>query len=171
LFEESQELLMGIVTRLGVKFLPFSIIETAVFFAFTALYIYAPSAIYSGHWAKIAAARNDARAQAMSGAMAHARELGVSGEELAKAGQAAADAIGTEMVPSKSLPIWAWVVMGAAYLLIVTVWWKPADQRSDDIELQALAIVSALVVVGLCAYYHSQVAGLAGTFFGIFQKA
>jgi MFS superfamily sulfate permease-like transporter len=45
------------------------------------------------------------------------------------------------------MPAWMWIVVGLAYLLIVTVWWSPTDEASDNSELIAFAVVLALVLI------------------------
>jgi hypothetical protein len=161
---------MGIITRFNIRSRLISVTdEVMIFFLFTALFFWAPPVLYSSAWQHTAIARNDARAQAMSEAQQQALDGGATEEEAKKAGQDAANEIGPAMAATKSLPIWGWVVMGAVYVLIVTVWWKPADQEADNIELLSLAIVSTLLVVGLCVWYHREVGSLYDTFKGIFK--
>jgi len=49
-----------------------------------------------------------------------------------------------------STPVWMWIVAGAGYVLLVTLYWAPGDQQLDDAELRAFGVfVVTVVVVGL----------------------
>jgi len=158
---------MGILTRLGVKSIPLSIIETAVFFVFTAGYFYGPQAIFPNRWRGNAEVRNAARDKARDAAEQDALQGGATQEEADKAGAKAADAVGPAMVASKSLPVWTWIALGIVYLLIITVWWIPGDEEANRKELIALAIVASATAVAVCAIYWQEVLGVAKTFYDI----
>ena len=53
----------------------------------------------------------------------------------------------------ESMPVGAWTVLGALYLLTVTIWWAPGEAADNDVELAALLTVFlfCLLVVGIYA--------------------
>ncbi|MCE5278669.1 MAG: hypothetical protein ABFD92_13315 [Planctomycetaceae bacterium] len=65
------------------------------------------------------------------------------------------------------VPVWLWFVQGAVYLLLVTIYWAPAGEGINEIELRALVLtmLAALVAAGVANF--ALVRGLAKTFWNI----
>ena len=159
---------MSMMTRIGVRSLPLSIIETALFFVLTAGYFATPPRIYS----KVQEARSDARAEArtefMEPAIAKAVEEGKTPLDAKKLAEIEADReIGLSIRRDASTPIWVWVILGLVYLLIVTVWWTPGSEEDNKTELTALAIVFILTLVLAGVYKHEVVIDVVGEFWNI----
>ncbi len=56
---------------------------------------------------------------------------------------------GYRAIFDSTLPIWGWILLGAAYLVLVTIWWSPGEKADNEKELLAFAIVAAgTVIVG-----------------------
>jgi len=146
---------MSMMTRIGVRSLPLSVVEVALFFAVTAGYFAVPPRIYSDFQEKRSEARAKAREEFIVPAIAKAIEEGKT-EAVAKrlAEDAADKQVGRSIRRDASMPLWIWVILGLVYLLIVTVWWTPGGEEDNKTELTALAIVSvvALIVAGVWQY-------------------
>jgi len=158
---------MSIMTRLGVRSIFLSVIEVAAFFALTTAYFVIPPKLYAPYISAKAARIDQAREAASQAAIAKATEEGESDEQIKKAGKEAADAAGTAIRSDKPMPIWIWVVLGAVYLMVVTVWWTPGDQKANNTELIALSIVACGGAILAAIIFRDQVAGIAKEFWDI----
>ena len=70
------------------------------------------------------------------------------------------------------VPVWVWIVLGALYLLIVTIWWAPGADADNETELHAMAIVFAVVLLAgavYAEYQHGAVSGVASEFWEILR--
>jgi hypothetical protein len=71
------------------------------------------------------------------------------------------------------VPVWAWILAGGAYLLIVTIYWAPGEKEDNEAELRAfvLFLVVGLIVGGiwLQAKYHA-ISATWNTFWGILKS-
>jgi len=71
------------------------------------------------------------------------------------------------------VPVWAWILAGGAYLLIVTIYWAPGEKQDNEAELRAfvLFLVVALVVGGcLLEMYYKGLSATWNTFWGILKS-
>ena len=78
-----------------------------------------------------------------------------------------------KLATSAGVPVWGWILAGAAYLLIVTIYWAPGDKDQNEAELRAfvLFLVMALVVGGvLLEWFYQGLSGTAKTFWGILKS-
>ncbi|MFA6134318.1 MAG: hypothetical protein WC869_09930 [Phycisphaerae bacterium] len=71
---------------------------------------------------------------------------------------------------SAILPIWMWLIEGAGYLLLVTIYWTPGETSLDESELRGLVIFA--VVAAVAGAFWLQTSGhylteIAGTFWSI----
>jgi len=69
----------------------------------------------------------------------------------------------------KSMPIGAWTVLGAAYLLIVTIWWAPGEAADNDVELAALLTVSILCLLIVGIWWRGAISGAIREFHAVLQ--
>lgn len=71
------------------------------------------------------------------------------------------------------LPAWMWILEGLGYLLLVTIYWAPGDQRVDESEMRGFVIfvVAALAAVAVWLQMHGYLSQLAGTFWGIMTSS
>jgi len=71
------------------------------------------------------------------------------------------------------VPVWAWILAGGVYLLIVTIYWAPGEKDQNEAELRAfvLFLLVAVVVAGaLLEAYFGALSGTARTFVGILKS-
>ena len=148
---------MSMMTRIGVRSLPLSIIEVILFFAFTAGYVMLPPRVHSHLRQSWAQARGQARQQFIAPAIAKAIAEGKTEEEASKLAATAADKeVGPAIRTDVSMPIWVWIILGVIYLLIVTIWWAPGNEKDNSTELVAMAIVTCLAGALAIWIYHEQ---------------
>jgi len=161
---------MSMMTRIGVRSLPLSIIEVIVFFAFTAGYVVLPPKIHSSLQHSWADARNQARQEAIAPAIAKAISEGTTEQEAKKLAESLADKeVGPSLRPDASMPVWVWIIMGVLYLLILTIWWAPGNEKDNSTELIAMAIVTCLAGVLAIGIYHQQAWQIVNEFFVILK--
>ena len=158
---------MSVMTRLGVRSIPLSVVEVVVFFALTAGYFIVPPRLYAPYIRNKSARNAEARQMASDAAIAKAIEEGQDAEAIKKAGKEAADQVGPAIRADKPMPIWMWIVMGAVYLMIVTVWWTPGDEKANNAELIALAVAACGAAVVGAIIFHEQVVGIVKEFWNI----
>jgi len=144
-----------------------SVLAAVIFFAFTAWYFIAPPKLYAPYIRNKSIRRAEARKLASQAAMTAARSEGKSEEEIEKIGKEAADKVGPAIRADKPMPIWMWIVLGAIYIMIVTVWWTPGDEKANNTELVALAIVACGTAVVAAIVFQEQVVGIVKEFWNI----
>ena len=137
---------MSLTRRLGVRNMFLSFLETGVFFFFLVpLYFLLTSLLFVG----LAAA------------------LGSLKEGFALSGHGGV--LGSLTALLGALPVWMWILQGAGFLLLITIYWSPGDEASDRTEVLGL-ILFLLTVVGFLGLYHWRFLGdLAATYWQILK--
>jgi len=154
---------MSIMARIGVRSVLLSVVEIAVFFGLSAGYFVAAGRLHSVIQRNRAEARQKARTAAAAEAERKALAEGKSQADAEKESQIAADRVGKPLRPDAGIPVWLWVVLAVGYLLIVTVWWSPGDEKANNTELIALAVVVVVAAIAGGIFVEHKYGGISGT--------
>ena len=77
-------------------------------------------------------------------------------------------------LPDYEVPVWGWILAGAAYLLIVTVYWAPGEKEDNEAELAGFVLflaISAVVGGVLLESWFGALSGAVKTFWEVLHPS